>query len=63
MCNKTVTLKCLHNSMIQRIQNLFLHLAMIPVAIVVMSAYAFIALLGLSVAAGLIIGVGEWLSS
>ena len=49
--------------MIQRIQNLFLNLAMIPIAIVVMSAYAFIASLGLSIAAGLIIGVGEWLSS
>jgi len=48
--------------MIQRLQNAFLYLTMIPIALVVVSVYAFIASLGLTVVAGLIIGVGEWLA-
>jgi hypothetical protein len=48
--------------MIQKLQNVFLYLAMFPIALIVVSVYAFIASLGLTVVAGLIIGVGEWIS-
>jgi len=36
---------------------------MLPVAVIVVSIYAFIAVLGLTAVAGLVIGIAEWISS
>ena len=48
--------------MIQRIQNIVLHLAMFPIALIVAAVYAFIAAIGLTAVAALIIGLAEWMS-
>ena len=49
--------------MIQKLQNFAIYLAIIPASLIIVSFYAILGILGLTMVAGIVIGIAEWISS